>query len=160
MGTKNKNGIPFHTQKLLVIKRLINFIVYTGSPVTLIPKARFNTVTTIRPVMEDYRDVNDNKTKFEGKTMENIEIDGKVKQLLITNKQTHPLFGLNWMKKTGDNVETEAPHQAVNHINTPNQINNRPDADIATLKSKFHKLFENHTIKNVEVDMQLKKNRN
>ena len=159
MGTKSKNGLPFDTKTLLVINRTIKFIVDTGSPVTIIPKARFNEKTTIRPVLEEYGYVNGNKKKIERKTMANIEIDGKVKQLelLITIKQTHPLLGLNWMKKLGITLKTEAPYQTVNHINKPDQINNRPDADITTLKTKFDKLFtKNHTINNVEVDIQLK----
>ena len=46
----------------------------------------------MKPVTIDYRDVNDNKIKFEGKTTANITIDGKEKQLelLVTTKQTHP----------------------------------------------------------------------
>ena len=75
--------------------------------------------------------------------MANIKIDGKVKQLelLITTKQTHPLLGLNWMEKLRITLKTETPHQTVNHMNEQDYINNRVDADIATLKSKFHKLF-------------------
>ena len=93
------NGPPFYAKTLLVNKRPTKFIVDTGSPVTLIPKARINKITTISPVLEDYRDVNDNKKLFEGKTMTNINIDGKVRplELLITKKQTHPLLGLNCM---------------------------------------------------------------
>ena len=101
MGATNKNGIPFYTRTLLVNNRPIKFIVDTGSPVTLIPKLRFNRITDIKMVLEDYRDVNDSKIKFEDKTVANIEIDSKLKQLelLITTKQTHPLLGLNWMKE-------------------------------------------------------------
>ena len=120
MGTKSKNGIPFYTKTVLTNNRPIKFIVLdTGSPLTLIPKVKFNEKATIRPVLEDYRNVNDNKTKFEGKTMANIEIDGKARQLelLITSKQTHLLHGLNWMEKLGITVKTENPHQTVNHIN-------------------------------------------
>ena len=103
MGAKSKNGIPFYTRTLLVNNRPIKFIVDTGSPVTILPKTTFKTITTIRPVSEDYRDVNDNKIKFEGKPLTSIENDGKWKQLelLITTKQTHPLIGLNWMKELG-----------------------------------------------------------
>ena len=147
IGTKRKNEIPFYTKTLLVNNRPIKFIVDTGSPVTLIPKAKFNKITTIRPVLEDYRDVIDKEIKFEGKTMANIEIDGKMKQLelLITTKQTHPLLGLNWMENLGITLKTETTLQTVNHIDKPDQINNRPDADIATLKSKFNKLFTKNT---------------
>ena len=141
MRAKSKNGIPFCTRTLLVNNRPIKFIVDTGSPVTLIPKTRFNKITTIRPVSENYRDVNDSKIKFEGKTLANIEIDGKTKQLelLITTEQTHPLLDRNWMKELGITLKTERPHQSINNINKPDQINNGPDADIATLKSEFHK---------------------
>ena len=159
VGTTNKNGNPFYTETLLVNNRPIKFIVDTGSPVTLIPKLKFNRTTEINPVIEDYRDVNDNKIKFEGKTLANVEFDGKSKQLelLITTKQTHPLLGLNWMKELGLTLKTETAHQSINNISRPDQKNNKTDTDIATLKGKFHKLFtENHTVKNVEVDIQLK----
>ena len=64
-------------------------------------------------MLEDYWDVNDNKIKFEGKTLANIEIDGISKQLelLITTKQTHPLLGLNWMKELGLTLKTETPER-------------------------------------------------
>ena len=61
------------------------------------------------------------------------------------------------MEKLGITLKTEAPHQTVNYINKSKQINNRPDADIATQKSKFHKLLtKNHTVNYVEVDIQVK----
>ena len=61
------------------------------------------------------------------------------------------------MEKLGITLRTAAPNQTINYINQPNQTMNKPDADITTLKSKFHKLFpKNHTIKNIEVDIQLK----
>ena len=91
--------------------------------------------------------------------MANIDIDRKVKQLelFINTKQTHSLVGLNWAEELGITLKTETPHQTVNHINKPGQINNRPDADIATLKSKFHIFFtKNHIVNNVEVDIPLK----
>ena len=159
MGATNKNGIPFFKRTLMVNNRPKKLIVDTGSPVTLIPKLNFNKITAIKLVSEDHRDVNDNKIKFEGKTLANIEIDGKSKQLelLITTKHTHPLLSLNWKKELGLTLKTETPHQSRNNISRPDQSNNRIDADIATLKSKFHKLFtENHTVKNVEVDIKLK----
>ena len=78
-------------------------------------------------------------------------------ELLVTTKQSHPLLGLNRMEKLGITLKTETPHQTVNHINKLDQINNRPDAIIGTLKSKFHKIFtKTHTLNNVEVDIQLK----
>ena len=158
MGATSKKGTPFYTRTLLVNNRSINFIVDTRSPVTLIPKLKFKKITDIKPVSEDYRDVNDKK-KLEGETLANIEIDGISKQLelLITTKQTHPLLGLNWMKELGLTLKTETPHQSINNISRPDQSNNRIDADITTLNGTFNKLFtKNHTVKSVEVDIQLK----
>ena len=121
MGATNENGIPFYTRTLLVNNRPIKSIVDTGSPVTLIPKLKFNRITDIKPVLEDYLDVNDNKIKFEGKTLANIKIDGKLKQLelLITTKQTHPLLGLNRMKELGLTLKTETTHQSINNTGEP-----------------------------------------
>ena len=107
MGTKSKIGLPFYTITLLVNTRSIKFIVDTGSPVTLIPKTTFNNITTIRPVTEDYRDVNNNKIKFEGKTTANIEVDGTKNATVVTdNSQTNTHLtrtGLNG--KTGHHFE-------------------------------------------------------
>ena len=152
MGTKSKNGPPVYTKTILVNNRPRKSIVDTGSPVTIISKRKFSNITIFRPVTEDYRDVNDNRTKFEGKMTVNVEIDGKVGQLelLITSKQKSPLLGLNWMEKLGITMKTENPQETVNRINKPDQTNRRPDKNITMLKNKFHKLFtKNHTTKNV-----------
>ena len=61
VGATKKNGTPFHTSTLLVNNRPIKFIVDTGSTVTLLPKLKFNKITDIKPVLEDYRAVNDIK---------------------------------------------------------------------------------------------------
>ena len=76
MGSKRKNGQPLYTKTLLVNNRPINFIIDTGSPLTLSTKANFNNITVVRHVTEDYREFNGNKTKFEGKTTANIEVNG------------------------------------------------------------------------------------
>ena len=123
------------------------------------PKTKFNNITTIKPVTEDQRDVNDNKIKFQRKTTANVEIDGRVRhlELLITTKQTHPLLGVNWMEMLGKTLKTELPHHTVNHIKTPDQVNGRPDAGKTMLKRKFHELFtKNNTVNNVEVGIQIK----
>ena len=95
----------------------------------------------MKTVTIDYRDVNDNKIKFEGKTTANI-IDGKEKQLelLVTTKQTHPLLGLDWMGKLGITLNTDNNTQTIKHITgKPNQINCNSEREITALKSKFHK---------------------
>ena len=45
MGTNNRNGPPLYTITLVVINRPITFLINTGSPVTLIPKPKFNNTT-------------------------------------------------------------------------------------------------------------------
>ena len=123
MGTKNKNGLPFYTKTLLVNNPPIKFIVYTGSPVTLIPKTEVNKITTTRPVVEDT-----GKIKSDGKTTTSVEIDGKTRQLelLITTRQTHSLLRLKWMEKLGITLRTEAPNQTINQIDQrTKQLTNR-----------------------------------
>ena len=74
-----------------------------------------------------------------------------------TTKQTHPLLGPNWLEKLGITLKTGNSHQTVNYINKPDQTNGRPDADIKTPQSKFHKHFtKNHTVNIVDADIQLK----
>ena len=58
------------------------------------------------------------------------------------------------MGKLGITLEVENPKTEINHIT---KTGNTEDRDITTLKRKFHKLFnENHTVNNIEVDIQLK----
>ena len=147
----NSNGPDFFTITALVNNRPIKFIIDSGSPVTLIPKSLFNNITQLHPLKTEYRDVNDNRIQFEGKTMAKVEIDGKQKELeiLVTTKRTNPLLGLDWMKKLGITLETG---KTVPQIQ---QIKEYPD--ITSLKTKFKKLFsENHTVNELEVKIQLK----
>ena len=115
----------------------------------------------MKPVPIDYQDVNDDKIKFEGKTPANIERDGTKRQLelLITTKQTNkPITRIGLVGKTRDHTNTDKNSQTVKHIiSKPGHTNCGSDREIATLKSKFHKFFPtNHTVKSVEVDIQLK----
>ena len=55
-------------------------IIESGSPATLLPKSQFIKVTQLRPLETEYRDVNDNRIKFEGKTIAKTEIDEKRKR--------------------------------------------------------------------------------
>ena len=141
-----RNGPEFFTITAL-INRPIKFIIDSCSPVTLIPKSQFNGTTPLRPVGTEYRDVNDNRIKFEGKTTASVEINNKRNNLeiLITTKKTNPLLGLDWIEK----LDTG---------NIGPQINNiTEDPDITTLKRRFKKLFnENYTVNGSEVKILLK----
>ena len=82
----------------------------------------------MKPLKTEYRDVNDNRIKFEGKTTATVEINGKRNDLeiLITTKKTNPLLGLDWMKKLGITLETGRTDPQINRI--------VEDPDITTLK--------------------------
>ena len=95
LATNYRKGPPFYTVTLLVNNRPIKFIIDTGSPVTLIPKSKFNKETTLKPITVDYWDVNDNKMKYEEKTTANI---GRYKESTGTfdnNQNTHTLLSLD-----------------------------------------------------------------
>ena len=141
-----KNGPEFFTITALVNNRPIKFIIDSGSPVTLIPKSKYNGITPLRPIGTEYRDVNDNRIKFEGKTTASVEINGKRNdlELLKTRKNTNPLLGLDWMEKLGITLDTGETGPQINQITE--------DPDITTLKRRFRKLFnENHTVIGIEV---------
>ena len=147
----NNNGPEFFTVTALVNNRQIKFIIDSGSPVTLISKSQFNKITRLRPLETEYRDVNDNRLRFEGKTTAKVEINGTRKELelLITTKKTNPLLGLDWMKKLGITLETGKTVPQVNQI--------KEDSDVTKLKTKFRKPFnENHTVNRLEVKINLK----
>ena len=147
----NKDGPDFFTLTALVNNRPIKFIIDSGSPVTLIPKSLFNRITPLKPLKTEYRDVNDNKIQFEGKTTATVEINGQRNNLevLITTKKTNPLLGLDWMKKLGITLDTGRTGPQINHVTE--------DPDNISLKRKFKKLFhENHTVEGLEVKIQLK----
>ena len=115
----------------------------------MIPKSQFNGITPLRPIGTEYRGVNDNRMKFEGKTTASVEINGKRNELLITTKKTNPLLGLDWMEELGITLDTGETGPQINQITE--------DPDITTLKKKFRKLFnENHTVNGIEVKIQLK----
>ena len=147
----NKDGPDFFTLIALVNKRPIKFIIDSGSPVTLIPKSLFNGTTPLKPLKTEYRDVNDNIIKFEGKTTAMVEINRQQNNLeiLLTTKKTNSLLGLDWMGKLGITLDTGKTGPQINHV--------MEDPDITSLKRKFKKLFhENHTVKGLEVKIQLK----
>ena len=146
-----RNGSEFFTIIALVNNRPIKFIIDSGSPVNLFPKSQFNGITPLRPIETEYRDVNDNRIKFEGKTTASVEINGERNHLekLITTKKTNPLLGLNWLEKLGKTLDTGKIGPQINNVTE--------DPDITTLKRRFKKLFNgNHTVNGIEVKIQLK----
>ena len=100
----------------------------------------------LKALKERYQDVNKSEIKFLGKVWVDIEYDGKTTKLpiLITKRNDiTPLLGVNWLKQLPITI---------NKIQLDEQTN-QSEAIYAT----FNKLFEtNHTIKNIEVKMQIK----
>ena len=99
----------------------------------------------------EYRDVNDNRLKVEGKTTASVKLYGKLKdhEVMITTKKTNPLLSLDWMNKLGITLDTGETGPQINQVTE--------DPDITLLKKRFKKLFnENHTVKGLEVKIQLK----
>ena len=135
----NNNGPEFFTVTALVNNRPIKFIIDSGSPVTLMSKSKFNKITSLRPLETEYRDVNDNGIRFEGKQRESRnQRNRKELDILITTKKTNPLLGLDWMEKLGITLETGKTAPQIHQI--------KEDPDVTKLKTKFKKLFdENHT---------------
>ena len=147
----SRDGQPLFTTTALVNNRQMNFIIDSRSPVTLIPKQIFNKITPIRPLHTEYRDVNNNNIKFEGKTRSKVEANGETKtlELLITTKKTNPLLGLDWTNCLNIKLETEKTNQKIQNV--------EENLDVKEFKRKFKQLFhENKTIKGMEVDIQVK----
>ena len=94
------NRVDFHKTILLVHGQPIEFIVDTGSPVTIIPPI-INPVE-MKKTTKTFVDVNKNPKKFKGEAMIEVKTE-KSKELLpilITeNKNTQPLLGLDWLDK-------------------------------------------------------------
>ena len=81
-----KSGPEFFTLIALVNNRPIKFIIDGGSPVTSISKSQFNRISTpLMPIGTEYRDMNDNRIKFEGKTIASVEVNGKRNNLEVLN---------------------------------------------------------------------------
>ena len=133
--------------KLKVNGRYQNFTIDTGSPVTIMPNnPKLYNPRDIKPLKERYQDVNKNEIKFLGKIWADIEDNGKTTKLpiLITQRDDiTPLLGVNWLKRlpiTINKISLDEPTNQSENIYT-----------------KFNKLFEsNHTIKNIEVKIQIK----
>ena len=105
----NISGPEFFTLTSLVNDRPIKFIIDRGSPATVIPKSQFKNITPLQPLETEYRDVNDNRINFEGKTTAKITLKGKQKhmEILITTKKTNTLLRLDWMQKLGITLDKD-----------------------------------------------------
>ena len=91
--------------------------------------------------------MNHNRIKFEGKTTASEEINGKRNDLevFIATKKTNPLLCLDWMEKLGRTLDTGETSPQINHVTED------------CPREKIQKIFnKNHTVKGLEVKIQLK----
>ena len=125
----------FYTTMLLVKHWPIKFIIDTGSQVTLL-MSKLENATAIKPVIVEYRDVNDNRNK------------SRVKQqprrykaaigVTDNNKSTRKLLGIDWMGRLGITLGKHKVNENMNHISNPENI---IDRNITTLERKINKFF-------------------
>ena len=104
------NRAGFHEAILLVHGQPIEFIIDTGSPVTIIPP--IISPMEINKTTKSFVDVNKSPIKFKGKAMVEVKTEKskEILAILITeNKNTQPLLGLDWLEKLqiGLNKETK-----------------------------------------------------
>ena len=150
----NKQKKDFYNATLLVNNVPINFIIDSGSPVTLIPECLFNDITTIKPLKTTYKDVNNQRIEFTGQTnalvitnKETIELP-----LLITKAKSSPLMGLDWMQRLKINLSSNNEAIQIHNLKLDNT-----DKKIIKLQNDFKNLFYNsREIKNLSTKVQLK----
>ena len=155
-NSKKKNDYIYVT--LLVNNAPIELIIDSGSPVTLIPKRLLNEITKVKKLNNDYKDVNDNKIEFIGRTNATVKTNSTTLQLplLITKANITPLMGLDWMKRLKITINSNTEAIKIHNIRMDNN-----DKRILKLKNEFKDLFYNNTeIKDTIVKINLKENAN
>ena len=129
----------------------IELIIDTGSPVTIKPPI-INTAG-IHKTTKSFVDVNKNPIKFKGETMIEVKTEkSKITlPILITeNKNTQPLLGLDWLDKLEIGLQGNTNTNIIRHIET--------DKRRQKIVKEYEDLFKNnHTIKDLAIDIQLKK---
>ena len=145
------NRVDFYKPILLFQGQQIEFIIDTGSPVTIIPPI-FN-VTEIKKTTKNFVDVNKNPIKFKGEVLVEVKT-GKSEEtlpILITeSKNTQPLLGLEWLDKLEIGLQGSKKTNVIRHV--------EEDERQEKIINEFEDLFKNnHTIKHLTIDIQLKK---
>ena len=141
----------FHKAILLVQGQPIEFVIDTGSPVTIIPL--IISPTEIHKTTKCFVDVNKNPINFESEAMVEVETEKskEILPILITkNKNSPPLMGLDWLDKLEIGLQGNKNTNIIRHIET--------DGRRQKIINEYEDLFKNnHTIKDLTTDMQLKK---
>ena len=145
------NRVDFYKTILLVHGQPIEFIIDTGSPVTIIPP--IITPNEMKETTKILVDVNKNPIKFKGEAMVEVKTEKSKETLpiLITeNKNTQPLLRLDWLDKLEVGLQGGKKTNVISHV--------EGDERRKKIISEHEDLFKkNHTIKDLTIDIQLKK---
>ena len=145
------NRVDFYKAILLVEGQPIEFVIVTGSPVTIIPP--IINPEGIKPTTKCFVDVNKNPIKFRGEAM--VEVKTEKTQvtlpiLFTEKKNTQPLLGLDWLDKLEIGLQGTRETNIIRNMST----NGKGEG----IFEDFEKLFKtNHTIKDLTIEIQLKK---
>ena len=145
------NRVDFYKTILLVHGQPIEFIIDTGSPVTIIPP--IIDLTEVKKTTKTFVDVNKNPIKFKGEAMVEVKTEKsrEILPILITeNKNTQPLLDLDWLDKLEIGLQGSKKTNVIRHV-TEDERRKR-------ILNEYEDLFKNnHTIKDLTIDIQLKK---
>ena len=137
-----------YTAKIKINGTPKEFIIDTGSPITIMPlDEQIMKKTEIQKITNRYQDVNKNEVKFRGKIPVDMEYENnkQKKEIFITERtDITPLLGMDCMKKfkvTIGRIQLTEPNQS----------------EKEKVIKKFPDLFENNrTKKDTEINIQLK----
>ena len=142
--------VDFYKAILLVQGQPIEFIIGTGSHVTIIPP-KINALE-IRKTAKCFVDVNKNPVRFKGKALVEVKTEKchKTLSILITeNENTQPLLGLDWLDQLEIGLQGNNNTNIIRHIKT--------DERREKIISQHEDFFKNnHTIKDLTIDINLK----
>ena len=147
------NRVDYYKTILLVQGQPIEFIIDTGSPVTIIPP-KIN-VAEIKKTTKNFVEVNKSPIKFKDEVLVGVKTEKSEELLpvLITESQnTQPLLGLDWLDKLENRLQGSKKTNVIGHV--------EEDERRERIFNEHEDLFKNnHTIKDLTIDIQLKKRR-
>ena len=150
-SVNGNNRVDFYKAILLVQGQPIEFIIDTGSPVTIIPTIT-NPIET-KKTTKAFVDVNKNPIKFKGEAMVEVKTEKskEILPILITeSKNTQQLLGLDWLDKLENGLQGIKKTNVIRHVEEEERRKKIID--------EHEDLYKNdHTIKDLTIDIQLKK---
>ena len=149
---ESANGIEridFYKAILLIDGQPIEFVIDTGSPVTIIPP--IIKLLHLKETTKCFVDVNKNPIKFKGEAIVEVRSEKRNEKLLITeNKDTQPLLGLNWLARLEIGLQGSKNTNIIRNV--------VKDERREKIIGEFENFFKNnHTITNLTIGIQLKK---